>query len=181
MASALAEWDEYEKSFREKGMVPKDAAYIPYPYTKEFIEEQYEAFLMRFYMDSWSFDGCFPGFHRSFSWFCPCFRRPGASKGSRGEVKGAARREKWCLCSKSFVWQVRVGLPRASRGVRDRQEARNQGGNAAKTPISSSLALIFDAFQGVSRLLSAGAPGRVEDGHRQVQRGVSGHRATLHG
>eukprot|EP00435_Cladocopium_sp_Y103_P074550 s206_g49.t1 len=42
LVAALAEWDDYEKSFREKGMVPKDAPYIPYPYTKEYIEEQYE-------------------------------------------------------------------------------------------------------------------------------------------
>lgn len=42
LEAALAEWDDYEKSFREKGMVPKDAPYIPYPYTKQYIEEQYE-------------------------------------------------------------------------------------------------------------------------------------------
>ncbi|CAJ1393645.1 unnamed protein product [Effrenium voratum] len=42
LAAARAEWDAYEVSFREMGMVPKDAPLIPYPYTKEFIEEQYE-------------------------------------------------------------------------------------------------------------------------------------------
>eukprot|EP00913_Durusdinium_trenchii_P025046 g23510.t1 len=43
LTAALAEWNEYERSWREKGMVPKDAPYIPYPYTKEYIAEQHEA------------------------------------------------------------------------------------------------------------------------------------------
>jgi len=42
LESALKEWDEYERSFREKGMVPKDAPLIPYPYPKEYIELQYQ-------------------------------------------------------------------------------------------------------------------------------------------
>lgn len=42
LTAALAEWNEYERSWREKGMVPKDAPYIPYPYTKEYIAEQHE-------------------------------------------------------------------------------------------------------------------------------------------
>lgn len=39
------EWDAYERMFRDKGMVPEDASYIPYPYTLEYIQEQQEVHL----------------------------------------------------------------------------------------------------------------------------------------
>lgn len=40
--AAKKEWDDYEQSFRDKGMVPKDAPYIEYPYTVEYIEQQHK-------------------------------------------------------------------------------------------------------------------------------------------
>lgn len=40
--AAKKEWDDYEQSFRDKGMVPKDAPYIEYPYTVEYIQDQHK-------------------------------------------------------------------------------------------------------------------------------------------
>mmetsp|Transcript_84984 Transcript_84984/g.275218 ORF Transcript_84984/g.275218 Transcript_84984/m.275218 type:complete len:386 (+) Transcript_84984:3-1160(+) len=39
---AKADWEYYEKKFRETNMVPADAPYIPYPYDVPFMERQFE-------------------------------------------------------------------------------------------------------------------------------------------
>lgn len=36
------DWEHYERMFRDKGMVPEDAPYVPYPYTCAYVEEQHE-------------------------------------------------------------------------------------------------------------------------------------------
>jgi len=42
LKEAKAEWDTYERDFRDRGQVPIDSPYIPYPYDLEWIEKQYK-------------------------------------------------------------------------------------------------------------------------------------------
>eukprot|EP00403_Amphidinium_massartii_P018957 CAMPEP_0178430036 /NCGR_PEP_ID=MMETSP0689_2-20121128/31111_1 /TAXON_ID=160604 /ORGANISM="Amphidinium massartii, Strain CS-259" /LENGTH=570 /DNA_ID=CAMNT_0020051877 /DNA_START=332 /DNA_END=2041 /DNA_ORIENTATION=- len=41
IADAREDWEHYEKHIREKGMVPKDTPYVPYLYSKEYMETQF--------------------------------------------------------------------------------------------------------------------------------------------
>lgn len=42
LQEAKADWELYEQKFRDRGMVPKDAPYVPYPYNLEYISEQFK-------------------------------------------------------------------------------------------------------------------------------------------
>jgi len=42
LREAKADWEHYEKHFRDKGMVPQDAPYVPYLYTAEAIDQAFE-------------------------------------------------------------------------------------------------------------------------------------------
>jgi len=41
LEEAKKDWEQYEKHFREKAMVPADTPYIPYLYTEEYVDEQF--------------------------------------------------------------------------------------------------------------------------------------------
>merc|ERR1712032_1812268 len=36
------DWEKYEKMFRDKGICPQDAPYVPYPYTCAYVDQQHE-------------------------------------------------------------------------------------------------------------------------------------------
>eukprot|EP00406_Dinophysis_acuminata_P004127 CAMPEP_0179231448 /NCGR_PEP_ID=MMETSP0797-20121207/11349_1 /TAXON_ID=47934 /ORGANISM="Dinophysis acuminata, Strain DAEP01" /LENGTH=721 /DNA_ID=CAMNT_0020938537 /DNA_START=60 /DNA_END=2223 /DNA_ORIENTATION=+ len=42
ISEAKKDWDYYEKKIRDDGLVPRDAPYIPYPYSIEYMEKQFE-------------------------------------------------------------------------------------------------------------------------------------------